>query len=143
MSVRQRSYDWLSSNAIASDTDCARAVSSPMRDSVNSRSSRRSGSSSTSSTFGCPRSRVLRVMLHSPLFFLRLYGTFHGDSEIGSRSFREKLERGGVGVRQFAGNVQAQAGAAGAGSEKWLEDLAAQFGGDAGAVIVQLADDGV
>src|SRR4030095_14142010 len=146
MSVRHRSNGSLSSRRIASATDSAREVSRPMRDNVSSKSSSRSGSSSTTSTFGWPR--ILLVMklpfkLPSCQCTLRRQRALERHPEMRAGSLGQKLERGAVGVGELARDVKAEPGPAGPGGEERLEDLRPKLRGDARAVVHHFADDGV
>src|SRR4029078_2942938 len=112
----------------------------PMRDSVSSSSSRRSGSSSMSSTLGCPRYlRSMGVLL----FTYRFESALHRHSEMGPRAPRQKLQCGAVRVAAVARDVESHPRAAGTRWEEGLEYLAAKVRRNAGAVVGKLADDRV
>src|SRR5215470_9117089 len=119
-----------------------------MRESVSSSSSSRSGSSSITSTLGCPRSRVLRLILPSPLclgglLFRRAQRALHRETEVRPGTARQQLERCAVGIRQLPRDVESEPRAPRPGGEKRLEDLPAQLGGDARTVVAQLAYYGI
>src|SRR6185436_1152760 len=137
MSVRQRSNASESSNAMASPTVSARVVSRPIRDSVSSSNSSRSGSSSTRRTLGWPRD-FLDMFL--PLVYDGMECAFHRQAKVCPGSPGQEFQRGAVRVGELAGNVQAEAGASRTRREKRLEDLGPQLRGNARAVVRQLAD---
>src|SRR5438067_10959862 len=66
--------------------------------------------------------------------------SFQRQAEIRARRLRQQLERTAVGVGKLAGNVKTETGAAGSRGEKWLEDLSAQFRGNARTVIAELTN---
>src|SRR5439155_8705626 len=90
------------------------ATSRPMRTSVSSRSSRMSGSSSTTRTWAA----VLFIRLVSCGARLQA-----ADAEVGARRVIHVLERGAVGGAQLACEIKAEPGALRFGREEGLEQL--------------------
>src|SRR5690242_9855618 len=63
--------------------------------------------------------------------------------EMGAWTFRQKLERRTVRVRQLARDIKPEAGATGTSREKRLEEIRSRVGRYARPVVVQFADDSV
>src|SRR5437870_11692405 len=89
---------------------------------------------------GGRKTRYSKLSLRRPV--LR-EGALQREPEMGARTFRQKLERGTVRVGQLARDIEAEAGSAGSGGEKRLEQTCSRVGRYARPVVVQFADDGV